>query len=295
VNATRHLRSALSLGAGYERTPLGSAFERDSVRGYFIDFTAKTSSSTARAPEALNPAGLAQLGLGWWERSLRGEPAAESRFLEVCALLENAAVAERGALWWPSRLTDSKYVPLSAYSALPQAQVISGFLRAFLMTNDPRWERLALDALGPLLPGADSELVFESDEGPVLEEVASDPPSHILNGWIYALWGLLEAKIVLGHDGAEAMLDSSLECLRRMLHRYDVGWWSRYSLYPHVLPDLAKPFYHALHVDQLDVLHRLFGGAEFAATAARWRRYDSPVGRVRAVAQKAAFVASGYR
>jgi heparosan-N-sulfate-glucuronate 5-epimerase len=295
VNATRHLRSAFSLGPGYERTPLGSAFERDSVRGYFIDFTAKTTSSTAQTPEALNPAGLAQLGLGWWERSLRGESTAEGRFLGVCTVLEGAAVPERGALWWPSKLTDTKYVPLSVYSALPQAQVVSVFLRAFLLTEDPRWQRLALEALGPLLPGGDSELVFESDEGPVLEEVASDPPSHILNGWIYALWGLWEAKIVLEHDGAEAMLDSSLQCLRSKLQLYDVGWWSRYSLYPHVLPDLAKPFYHALHVDQLDVLHRLFGGADLADTAARWRRYDTPVGRVRAVAQKAAFVVSGYR
>jgi hypothetical protein len=169
------------------------------------------------------------------------------------------------------------------------------FIRAFLLTENPRWRHLALEALGPLLPGAESELVFESEEGPVLEEVASDPPSHILNGWIYALWGLWEAKIALEHDGAEAMLESSLQCLRDMLHRYDVGWWSRYSLYPHALPDLAKPFYHALHVDQLVVLHRLFGGADLAETAARWRRYDSTVGRVRAVAQKAAFVASGYR
>jgi hypothetical protein len=295
MNPGRHLRSALSLGAGYERTPLGAAFERESVRGYFIDFSAKTTSSTARMPEALNPAGLAQLGLGWWERSLRGEVAADGQFLGVCAALERAAVAERGALWWPSRLTESKYVPLSVYSALPQAQVVSVFLRALLLTEDPRWQHLALEALSPLLPNAHSELVFDSDAGPVLEEVASDPPSHILNGWIYALWGLWEAKIVLEHEGAAGMLDASLECLRSTLHRYDVGWWTRYSLYPHMLPDLAKPFYHALHVDQVDVLHRLFGGAEFADAAARWRRYDTPVGRVRAVAQKAAFVASGYR
>ena len=172
---------------------------------------------------------------------------------------------------------------------------MSVFIRAFLLTENSRWQRLAHEALRPLLPEADSELVFETDEGPVLEEVASDPPSHILNGWIYALWGLWEAKVVLEHDGAEAMLDSSLQCLRSTLHLYDVGWWSRYSLYPHKLPDLAKPFYHALHVDQLDVLHRLFGGADFADAAARWRGYDRPVGRVRAVAQKAAFVASGYR
>jgi hypothetical protein len=272
----RHVRSALSLGAGYERTPVGSEFERDAVRGYFIDFTAKTTSSTAAAPETLNPAGLAQLGLGWWERSLRGEAAAADEFLGVCGALELAAVAERGALWWPSRLNDDKYVPLSLYSALPQAQVVSVFIRASILTGDERWNRLVLEALPPLLPSNGSELVYETDDGPVLEEVASDPPSHILNGWIYALWGLWEAKIALGHDGAGDTFDASLGCLRRMLGLYDTGWWTRY-------------------IDQADVLHRLYGHAEFGEAAGRWRAYDTAVGRLRAIGQKAAFVASGYR
>jgi hypothetical protein len=283
------------LGAGYESTPIGSAFERDAVRGYFIDFTAKTTSRTAATPEALNPAGLAQLGLGWWERLLRGDPAAEDRFLAVCIALEHAAVAERRSLWWPSRLPASKYVPSSVYSALPQAQVVSVFIRAFLLTEDQRWRSLALNALPPLLRGNSSELVFETHEGPVLEEVATDPPSHILNGWIYALWGLWEAKVALEQEGAGEMVDSSLACLRHMLDAYDVGWWTRYSLYPHLLPDLAKPFYHTLHAVQVDVLHQLFDHAEFARAAARWKSYDSVIGRARAVGQKAAFVASGYR
>lgn len=291
----RHVRSAFSLGAGYETTPVGSAFERKSVHGYFIDFTAKTTSSTAEMPEALLPAGLAQLGLGWWERMLAGEANAADRFLAVCAALERRAVAERGALWWPSRVSVAKYAPLSVYSALPQAQVISAFIRAFLLTGDLRWKSLALDALPPLLTPKSSELVFQTDEGPVLEEGPSDPPSHILNGWIYALWGLWEAKIALEHEGAGTTFELSLACLRRMLGAYDVGWWTRYSLYPHFLPDLAKPFYHKLHADQVEILDRLFGYPEFGQAAFRWRAYDTTVGRARAVAQKAAFVASGYR
>ncbi len=296
MNPMRHVRSAFSLGASYEKTPIGSGFENDCVRGYFIDFTAKTTSSSAITPEKLIPAGLAQLGLGWWERILRGESAGTERFLAVCTALEQRAIAERHALLWPTRvLRHRKYPRLSVYSALPQAQVVSVFIRAFLLTDDLRWKSLAVDALPPLVAHGSSELVFETDAGPVLEECVSDPPSHILNGWIYALWGLWEAKIALEHQDAGETFDLSLACLRSMLGAYDVGWWTRYSLYPHLLPDLAKPFYQTLHADQVEILHRLYGQADFAEAARRWRAYDTVIGRARAVGQKAAFVASGYR
>jgi heparosan-N-sulfate-glucuronate 5-epimerase len=188
-----------------------------------------------------------------------------------------------------------KYPPLSVYSALPQAQVVSVFIRAFLLTGDVRWKSLAANALPPLLAHGSSELVFEADAGPVLEECVTDPPCHILNGWIYALWGLWEAKIALEHEGAAETFDLSLACLRSMLDAYDVGWWTRYSLYPHLLPDLAKPFYHTLHADQVEILYRLFAYPDFAEAAHRWKAYDTVLGRARAIGQKAVFVASAYR
>jgi heparosan-N-sulfate-glucuronate 5-epimerase len=291
----RHVRSAFSLGVSYEFTPPGRFFEKDAIRGYFIDFTTKTTSTSARAPEALQPAGLAQLGLGWWERMLSGETSAADEFLAVCDGLERRAVAERDALWWPSKVPLNKFIPLSVFSSLPQAQVVSVFIRAFLLTGDARWKSLAVRALPTLLSARTSELVRETEYGPVLEEGPSEPPSHILNGWIYALWGLWEASVAFGHEGAADMFEASIGCLRKMLSSYDVGWWTRYSLYPHLLPDLAKPFYHRLHVHQVEILYRLFGQSEFGEAAHRWSAYDTPLRRTRAIGQKALFVLSGYR
>jgi heparosan-N-sulfate-glucuronate 5-epimerase len=138
-------------------------------------------------------------------------------------------------------------------------------------------------------------VVADTEYGPALEEAPSHPMSLILNGWIYALWGLRDVAVGLRHREADEMLGASSECLLRMLPHYDTGWWTRYSLYPHLLPDLAKPFYHRLHVWQAEVMHRLTGNEGFGAAAARWRRYDRAASRVRLIAQKAAFVASGYR
>jgi hypothetical protein len=90
-------------------------------------------------------------------------------------------------------------------------------------------------------------------------------------------------------EAAEAFT-AGVATLASMLVAYDVGWWTRYSLFPHLLTDLAKPFYHRIHVIQLEVTAHATGNADLHATAQRWRRYDHPPNRIGAIAQKGAFV-----
>src|SRR5581483_324092 len=289
----RHIGSAFSRGVGYEATPPGSFFETGSVRGYFIDFRAKTDDATAEAD--LLPADLAQVALGWFDRSLAGEAGAMDRFQAACSLLEASAERREGELRWAYPIGIRKYhLEPPIYSAMAQAQIASVFVRAYLAGAGQHHADIAVAAVQPLLAAGGSDLVSLTPDGPVLEEVDSSPPSHILNGWIYSLWGLWDVALGLGHDAARSMYEASLDCLRSTLDRYDVGWWTRYSLYPHRVPDLAKPFYHRLHIDQMEVLHRLTGVEGFGATAQRWRAYDTPAHRLAAVCQKAVFVATRY-
>jgi hypothetical protein len=88
---------------------------------------------------------------------------------------------------------------------------------------------------------------------------------------------------------------SGIQTLAAMLPRYDAGWWSLYSLYPHRLRDLAKPIYHRFHLEQLRVLARLTSDARFADFASRWSAYDTAANVGRALAQKALFVAAGRK
>jgi heparosan-N-sulfate-glucuronate 5-epimerase len=291
----KHLDSAFSRGIGYEPTAPGAFFEKGIVRGYFIDFRAKTTSPNAGAPSRLFPADLAQLALGWWDRALAGEVGAPEAFERVCALLEASASVQGDAWRWSYPIGIRKYkIVAPVHSAMAQGQIASTFVRAYLAGGNPRHAEIALAAVRPLLDGGGSGLVSNTPAGPVLEEVGGSPPSHILNGWIYSLWGLWDVAVGLGDKGAQEMYQASLTCLRQMLDRYDVGWWTRYSLYPHRLPDLAKPFYHRLHTDQMDVLYRQTGFEEFGKAARRWRGYDTPLHRMAAIAQKTLFVATRY-
>jgi hypothetical protein len=286
------VRTILSRGAGYEPQPQGAFFDGRSVSGYFVDLRTKTTAATATRPETLSPAALAQLALGWWERALAGEVGALAAFGRTTALLESRAEQDLDGIRWRYRVAVPKYgLAPPWYSAMAQGQAASVFVRAYLATCDERYRAIARAAALPLLAASDTDLVTIDEEGPILEEAPTDPPSHILNGWIYALWGLWDVSVGLADRRAAARFEASAACLAAMLDRYDVGWWTRYSLYPHRLADLAKPFYHALHATQAGVMYGLTGRPEFAEAASRWRRYDAGGRRARALIQKAAFVA----
>lgn len=292
---TRELRRAargvIGRGEGYEPQPVGAAFRQDRLAGYYIDFIGKTTSPGASLPETLTPAASAQLALGWWDRSLAGERPALECFLRVCRVLDRGGEpAVGGGMLWPYSVDVPKYGLVAPwYSAMAQGQIASVYARAYVVTGESSFADRACLAALPILGGGPAGLVSSTPHGPVLEEAPSDPPSHILNGWIYALWGVFDVHLALGTASAGDAFQAGVACLRGLLPRYDAGWWSRYSLYPHPLADLAKPFYHRLHVAQLEVLYRLTGFPDLHRTAVRWHAYDTPSRRAAALAQKALF------
>jgi hypothetical protein len=265
----------------------------DSISGYFVDLTTKTRSSLAAKPDSLPPAALAQLALGWWERSLAGQPEAERAFEQICELLARRAQPAEDGLRWPYHVAVRKYGLRSPwFSAMAQGQIGSVFVRAHVLSGDDRWRELGVGAVQPLLVERETDLVSFTADGPILEEVPGLPRSHVLNGWVYALWGLRDVGAAWPETQAEARFHESATRLASMLGRYDVGWWTRYSLYPHPLADLAKPFYHRLHATQMEVLALLTRQREFEVTAERWRNYDTQINLARALGQKLVFKAA---
>jgi heparosan-N-sulfate-glucuronate 5-epimerase len=279
-------RAAAGQGLGYEAQPVGEHFADAPLRGYFIDFRAKTTARTAATPSDLSPAALAQLALGWWERAVSGEPDVLPRFVGTAELLRRR---HNHALWAYQHDLPKYGLRAPWYSAMAQGQAASVFARAARLSDDAADADLAISALRPLLRRTTSGLVVQTPEGPVLEEAPSVRPSRILNGWIFALIGLWDVGEGLDDADSARAFGVGIAALERSLPLYDVGWWSRYSLYPHRLTDLAKPFYHRLHVAQLDALHRMLGIDAFAKTSRRWASHDRALPRSCALTQKAAF------
>jgi hypothetical protein len=127
------------------------------------------------------------------------------------------------------------------------------------------------------------------------EEYILAPPTHILNGFIWALWGVYDFYLAAGSAEARELFAAGVKTLHTNLHRYDLGFWSLYEQSRTRLPMIASPFYHRLHITQLRGMHRLTGDGIFAQFADRWQRYaHSRTKRTRALCYKGAFKLCHY-
>jgi heparosan-N-sulfate-glucuronate 5-epimerase len=295
--------AAFSIGPGYEPQPINPAARYDQVSGYYLDLRQKAAAElrprvTGRGQRMLpGPTAMAQRALGRHEQWLAGDERALEQFLEEIALLRRSAEEDRNALLWRYDVDVPKFRQRAPfYSCMAQGQAASAFVRAFVATGEEAWADAARAAIRPLVENGERlGLVTMTEAGPILEEAATNPPSHVLNGWIFGLWGLWDAATSLGEADARHLFDGSCQALAQMLTNYDVGWWTRYSLFPPVAPDLAKPFYHALHAAQMPALYEMSGMDVFRSAAARWSRYDRSRNRLRAVVLKAPAVLRGLR
>ena len=236
-----------------------------------------------------NPITIVQVGLGAWQAAR-----ADTRWLKTVRLIVDwllAEIADDGAIEYlfAKRHTYRLLPPWT--SAMAQAEAASLLVRAATSLDEPRLVTLGERAIAPIL-AVDSPLVTATPEGPVLQEYPTSPASHVLNGWIFALWGLYDVACLAsnGHR-VHGLLQDSVDALARRLPQYTIGTlWSRYDLYPHPLANRSSPFYHRLHIEQLAALAELFPHPVFAETAARWE-HGASLWRTRAsaVAAKVAF------
>jgi len=145
-------------------------------------------------------------------------------------------------------------------------------------------------------PVSGGGVLVEDDRGHVwIEEYLVDPPSHILNGFIWALWGVHDYARWTGSLEAKSLWESCLRTLEARLGDFDTGWWSLYEASAGATRVLASRYYHTLHITQLRVLHRLSGLETFAARAERFEGYlHNHSYRLRAFAGKALFKLRNY-
>ena len=276
---------------------------------YYMLFAEKADYTSARDSSGIpqldyrgkiglqyNPIAIAQYGLGNYNLFHRsGDPERRKKFFLaadwLCAHLEQNAYGL--AVWnhhfdWEYR--DTLRAPW--YSALAQGQGISVLVRAHKESGDARYLDAAQRALASFCwPMAEGGVAFTDERGDLwFEEYIVSPPTHILNGFIWAMWGVYDYFLATGDASARELFSRAVKTLVNNLERYDLGFWSLYEQSGTRLPMVASAFYHRLHIVQLRVMHRLTGEAEFARVADRWESYcRSRANRARALCYKSAF------
>jgi heparosan-N-sulfate-glucuronate 5-epimerase len=281
----------------------------DTVGEYYMPFSAKADypghhdsagipmlNYHGRIGTQYNPIAIAQWGLGNYNLFKNTQrPERNKNFLAasdwLCTHLEQNS---RGLWVWNHHFDWEYRTTLKSpwYSGLAQGQGISLLVRAHAETGSAKYLDAAKLAFQSFLTSTDEGGVSFVDEhsGLWFEEYIVSPPTHILNGFIWAIWGMHDYSLATADTSAHHLFTRSVSTLRTNLHRYDAGFWSLYEESGTRLPMLASSFYHRLHIVQLRVMHRLTGEKVFSEYAGRWEAYaQSRSLRTRALCYKSAF------
>jgi heparosan-N-sulfate-glucuronate 5-epimerase len=276
----------------------GSNVEPDAIRGYYIDFRAKAPDPTWPPPwlqEEKLHVRLTQWALGAYERFLcdEGEAWLAAAFAAGEHLIRVQAVGGR---------QDGGFVHLAPFphtfpleppwlSSITQGQAASLFVRLHLEAGEERYAEAARRSLRPYaVPSSAGGVQTLLGGRPFPEEYPTSPPSFVLNGGLFALFGVYDVAMGLGDSASADEFELMSSTFASNLHRWDLGYWSRYDLYPHRLVNVASSSYHHLHASQLESLARLSSNPAFPIFCERFRAYEtSSFARQRALARKVAF------
>ena len=159
-------------------------------------------------------------------------------------------------------------------SALTQGLGLSALARAHLLTGEAAFAEAAVRGLAPFRRDIREGGVRSRFHGSVSVWYEEFPrpsdPSHVLNGYVYGLWGLRDVALLGLAPGAEELYRDGLASLAEHLPAFDRGYWSNYDCPDRMRPRAASLFYHHLHGVMMRVLSRIEGEGVFGRMAARW-------------------------
>ena len=187
---------------------------------------------------------------------------------------------------WPNMITRKLangmlQLPPGWYSAMAQGQAMSLLTRAYVRTKNKKYLDSALRATNVFeIPSVEGGVLAKfMDKYNWYEEYPTMPSSFVLNGFMYALIGLYDLKVIAPSSKAqhaERLYNLGIQSLKAMLPFFDTGSGSIYDLRHTTLgtaPNLARWDYHTTHINQLLLLATVEQDPVFELTAKRWISY----------------------
>ena len=265
----RHYYVDMRLIAEYVRTGEYADPPLDDAGVPVVDYT-RYQVAGAADPRAYNPITTSQYGLALYEEYLRGDASALPGFFVQADWLVDT-MAPDGGLYYefdlPGRGLEAPWL-----SGMAQGEAISVLVRAYYESDDERYLDAALLAFEPLAREFDDGGVLYRDPagGAWLEEYPQDPPSHVLNGALFALFGLYDLVRATDDARVSDLFDEATRTLAENLDRYEEDGWVRYQLTGEEA--WATRTYYGLHIEQLRALAAITGDERFEQRAEEWER-----------------------
>jgi hypothetical protein len=183
--------------------------------------------------------------------------------------MEEAIVVD-GVPYFPTRFDfDLHQIPgelMKApwFSGMAQGQALSLFVDLHRLTGEPRFLEAAHSTFQSFLRPRDRHETFTVEvdaEGYYwVEEYAREIRNLVLNGFVFALFGLVDYYGYTGSEEARLLAQASLTTLRDNVHLYRVpGEPSKYCL----SHERQIGNYHALHIELMGQLTAISGDPFF--------------------------------
>ncbi|MCH7947616.1 MAG: hypothetical protein IIC66_07455 [candidate division Zixibacteria bacterium] len=172
-------------------------------------------------------------------------------------------------------------------SAITQGKGISVLVRAFLVSKESKYVDAATTALKPFFVDVSNNGVRRQLGDIVFyEEYPAVKNYQVLNGFIYALWGLLDLVRLTDDRQARELWQGGLQSLSQLLPKYDNGYWSLYQIGDGIKNPATIP-YHKMHIEQLKVMFEITGNGLFDEYAVKWQGYlDNGFNALKTLPQK---------
>jgi hypothetical protein len=177
---------------------------------------------------------------------------------------------------WPNDFPLPQYDRAPGWiSAMYQGQAMSVLIRAHALTDASRYLEAAELAGQPLLRSWEEGGALSRDEsGTWLEEVPEEEPSHILNGMIFAMYGLRDHHLMTGAEWSRSLFDECVETLASNIHRYERDGVVFYEIKRET--PVNDSHYMLLQIQQVRTLYDITGRTSFRDAADTWAALYQP-------------------
>lgn len=259
-------------------------YDKNRVENWSVTFTPEGIPQTVYPHGTyFNPATIAQYGLQHYSLYLKNQdPVSKDKFLKVANWFVNHQDNHGGWAYrfdhdfYPSRMNKLKS---PWYSAIGLGNALSVLSRAYFLTRNIKYTQCALKAKTLFTTPSSQNGVLTKFEDRFLfyEECPTDPPSYILNGFMFAIIGLYDLYKATGDKEAKDLYDEGIISLKRMLPLYDLGNRTAYDLTHYTTdggyPNVATWGYHIGHIHLLAALYSIEKDPKMNETLLRWKGY----------------------
>ncbi len=163
-------------------------------------------------------------------------------------------------------------------SSMAQSRGISILLRGYQLTKNDLYLKQAEKALDVFERKIEAGGILDFYKGyPYYEEYPSQPEApHVLNGMIFALFGLHEFSRK-GNKRSKKIFDEGIVSIESTLNNYDLGFWTKYDVADEVFNrniNACTAHYHNIHIKQLEVLYKATGSEVINKYLIKWKGYE---------------------